>query len=46
MEDNRNEENRLIYGRNAVMEALLSESVIDTVYIQKGAGGLGKLMTR
>ena len=34
-----------IYGRNAVMEALLSESVIDTVYIQKGAGGLGKLIS-
>ena len=35
MEDNRNEENRLIYGRNAVMEALLSESVIDTALVNQ-----------
>lgn len=45
MEEKREkEESRLIYGRNAVMEALLSENQIDTVYVQKGAGGLGKLI--
>ena len=35
---------QIIYGRNAVTEALRSGSAIDTVYIQRGAGGLGKLV--
>lgn len=35
---------QLIYGRNPVMEAILSEQTIDTVYIQRGATGLGKLI--
>ncbi len=34
---------RLIYGRNAVTEALNSEQEIDTLYVQKGAS-LGKLI--
>ena len=38
-------EEQIIYGRNAVMEALRSGSGVDTVYIQKGAGGLGKLIS-
>ncbi len=37
-------EEQIIYGRNAVMEALRSGSAIDTVYVQRGAGGLGKLI--
>ena len=37
-------EEQIIYGRNAVMEALRSGSGTDTLYIQKGAGGLGKLI--
>ncbi len=32
-----------IYGRNAVVEAIKAGRTIDTVYIQKGAEGLGKL---
>lgn len=35
---------QVIFGRNAVMEAILSEKAIDTVYVQKGATGLGKLI--
>ena len=38
-------EEQIIYGRNAVMEALRSGSAIDTVYVQRGAGGLGKLIS-
>ena len=36
---------QIIYGRNAVTEALLSGKTIDTVYIQKGAKGLGKIIS-
>lgn len=38
-------EEQIIYGRNAVTEALLSGKTIDTVYIQKNASGLGKIIT-
>ncbi len=34
---------QVIYGRNAVTEALRAGKAVDTVYIQRGAGGLGKL---
>ena len=37
-------EEQVIYGRNAVMEALRAGSAIDTVYVQRGTGGLGKLI--
>ena len=36
---------QIIYGHNAVTEALLSGKTIDTVYIQKGAKGLGKIIS-
>lgn len=36
---------QIIYGRNAVTEALLSGKSIDTVYIQKTAKGLGKIVS-
>lgn len=36
---------QIIYGRNAVSEALLSGKAIDTVYIQKTAKGLGKIVS-
>jgi len=36
---------QVIYGRNAVTEALLSGKTIDTVYIQKSAKGLGKIIS-
>ncbi len=36
---------QIIYGRNAVTEALLSGKTIDTVYIQKNAKGLGKIIS-
>ena len=36
---------QIIYGRNAVTEALLSGKTIDTVYIQKIAKGLGKIVS-
>lgn len=49
MENNEAQENdikeQVIYGRNAVMEALNSEMCVDTVYIQKGATGLGKIIS-
>ena len=35
---------QVIFGRNAVMEAILAEKAIDTVYVQTGATGLGKLI--
>ena len=38
-------EEQIIYGRNAVTEALLSGKTIDTVYIQKNAKGLGKIIS-
>ncbi|MBP5603973.1 MAG: 23S rRNA (guanosine(2251)-2'-O)-methyltransferase RlmB [Ruminiclostridium sp.] len=37
-------EEQIIYGRNAVTEALRSGSAIDTVLVQKGVTGLGKLI--
>lgn len=37
-------EEQIIYGRNAVTEALRAGKAIDTVLIQKGATGLGKLI--
>lgn len=40
---NENEE-QVIYGRNAVAEALTSDISVDTVYIQKGVAGLGKII--
>lgn len=38
-------EEQIIYGRNAVTEALLSGKAVDTVYIQKTAKGLGKIIS-
>ncbi len=38
-------EEQIIYGRNAVTEALLSGKTVDTVYIQKNAKGLGKIIS-
>ena len=38
-------EEQIIYGRNAVSEALLSGKAVDTVYIQKTAKGLGKIIS-
>lgn len=35
---------QVIYGKNAVAEALLSEAEIDTVYILKAAGGMRKIL--
>ncbi len=37
-------DDRIICGKNAVTEALLSGRTIDTVYLQKGAGGMGKII--
>ena len=37
-------EEQVIYGRNAVTEALKAGKTIDTVLVQKGATGLGKLI--
>jgi 23S rRNA (guanosine2251-2'-O)-methyltransferase len=37
-------EEQIIYGRNAVTEALRAGKAIDTVFVQKGANGLGKLI--
>ena len=36
-------EDQIIYGKNAVTEALLSGVTVDTVYLLKGAGGMGKI---
>ncbi|MCL2698447.1 MAG: 23S rRNA (guanosine(2251)-2'-O)-methyltransferase RlmB, partial [Oscillospiraceae bacterium] len=36
------ENDNIIYGRNAVLEHLLSDRPVDTLYVLKGAGGLGK----
>ncbi|MBR5091619.1 MAG: 23S rRNA (guanosine(2251)-2'-O)-methyltransferase RlmB [Ruminiclostridium sp.] len=38
-------EEQIIYGRNAVTEALRAGKCIDTVMVQKGASGLGKLIS-
>ncbi len=37
-------ENQIIYGKNAVTEALLSDTEIDSVYILRNAGGMGKII--
>ncbi len=37
-------EEQIIYGRNAVTEALRAGKAIDTVFVQRGATGLGKLI--
>lgn len=36
---------QIIFGRNPVMEAILSGKAIDTIYVQRGAKGLGKLIS-
>ena len=38
------EENQIIYGKNAVTEALLSDSELDTVYLLRSAGGMGRII--
>lgn len=38
-------EEEIIYGRNAVTEALLSGRAIDTVYVLKTAKGMGKIIS-
>lgn len=38
------EEEQIIYGKNAVTEALLSGADIDTVYLLRSAGGMGKII--
>lgn len=49
MEDRRKEtqtnEQQIIYGKNAVTEALRSDAEIDTVYILRSAGGMGKIIS-
>ena len=35
---------QIIYGKNAVTEALLSGVTVDTVYLLKGAGGMGRII--
>lgn len=40
----KNTEEQVIYGKNAVTEALLSGVTVDTVYLLKGAGGMGKIV--
>ena len=37
-------ESQIIYGKNAVTEALMSGASVDTVYLLKGAGGMGKIV--
>lgn len=37
------ENEQIIYGKNAVTEALLSQSEIDTVYLLRNGGGTGKI---
>lgn len=39
------QENQIIYGKNAVTEALRSDSEIDTVYLLRSAGGMGKIIS-
>ncbi|MCM1055652.1 MAG: 23S rRNA (guanosine(2251)-2'-O)-methyltransferase RlmB [Bacteroides sp.] len=38
------EENQIIYGKNAVTEALLSDSEVDAVYLLRSAGGMGRII--
>ena len=35
---------QIIYGKNAVTEALLSDVTVDTVYLLRGAGGMGRIV--
>ena len=37
------EKEQIIYGKNAVTEALLSGTAVDTVYLLRGAGGMGRI---
>ena len=37
-------EEQIIYGKNAVTEALLSGAAVDTVYLLMGAGGMGRIV--
>ncbi len=37
--------NEIIYGKNAVTEALLSGTPVDTVYAAKNCGGLGRIIS-
>ena len=37
-------QSQIISGKNAVTEALLSGAAVDTVYLLKGAGGMGKIV--
>lgn len=43
-EEDAERENSIIYGKNAVTEALLSDNEIDAVYILRNAGGMGKII--
>lgn len=43
-EDSQREKEQIIYGKNAVTEALLAHSEIDTVYVLRNAGGMGKII--
>lgn len=38
------EDQVVIYGKNAVTEALLSGTAVDTVYLLKGVGGMGRIV--
>ena len=38
------EKEQIIYGKNAVTEALLSDVTVDTVYLLRGAGGMGRIV--
>lgn len=40
----RQESEQIIYGKNAVTEALLSGSEVDAVYILRNAGGMGRII--
>lgn len=44
IQEKQNEETQIIYGKNAVIEALRSDSETDTVYISRTAGGMGKII--
>lgn len=44
MDKNISEKEQIIYGKVAVTEALLSGAAVDTVYLLKGAGGMGKIV--
>ena len=44
MDNNASEKEQIIYGKVAVTEALLSGVTVDTVYLLKGAGGMGRIV--